>query len=98
MVWSFLPDSMLYSLGITYFPDKYWAVALPTWILVTLATFFFWYCCINLLNTEPLDSMKLVRDDKSVHISELTGPPGDIPPITDVPITEANRLMFLDNK
>jgi hypothetical protein len=27
---------LLHAMGITYYPDKYWAVAVPTWICVAV--------------------------------------------------------------
>ena len=29
LVWAFVPDATLRSFGISYYPNKYWAIAIP---------------------------------------------------------------------
>ena len=41
MLWAYTPDAVLEAHGITYYPAKYWAVALPAWVSVTVV-FVFW--------------------------------------------------------
>ena len=36
MIWAFVPDSILNEFGIYYIPDKYYAIAIPLWLLVSL--------------------------------------------------------------
>ena len=36
LLWAYLPESVLHAHGITYYPSKYWAVALPAWACVTV--------------------------------------------------------------
>eukprot|EP00434_Breviolum_minutum_P021721 symbB.v1.2.019173.t2/scaffold1559.1/size111769/6 len=33
LIWVFLPDEVLHSWGITYYPDKWWAVAVPVYLI-----------------------------------------------------------------
>ena len=39
LLWAYVPEHVLQELGVTYYPNKYWAVALPSHALVTLAAF-----------------------------------------------------------
>lgn len=41
--WAFTPGSVLEWHGITYYPSKYWAVAIPTWICVTVVAVYWVY-------------------------------------------------------
>ena len=70
LLWAYLPDPYLRAIGITYYPSKcemaplipthrvsYWALAVPTYVLVTLVFFVpLGYAAINLTITAPLDS------------------------------------------
>lgn len=41
VLWAFTPDRVLENHAITYYPSKYWAIALPTWVCVTVL-FVYW--------------------------------------------------------
>lgn len=43
VLWAFTPGSVLEWHGITYYPSKYWAVAIPTWICVTVIAVYWIY-------------------------------------------------------
>ena len=47
VVWSCTPDAILHWHGITYYPNKYWAIAIPTWMCVSVGTVYFLYSCLN---------------------------------------------------
>ena len=36
ILWAFVPDVVLHRHGITYYPSRYWAMAIPTWLCVTV--------------------------------------------------------------
>ncbi|XP_011293458.2 phosphatidylinositol N-acetylglucosaminyltransferase subunit P [Musca domestica] len=58
--WTFLPTKQL---GLTYLPDKYFAVLLPMLVLVGLAFFaFFIYPAINMSLTPDIDAFSSVAD------------------------------------
>lgn len=54
LAWAFTPDPILRLHGITWYPSKYWAVAVPVWLCVTLGTAFVLYECINWRHGERL--------------------------------------------
>lgn len=37
LVWAYTPEPYLRSLGITYYPSKYWALAVPSFVMVAVA-------------------------------------------------------------
>lgn len=36
LAWAYSPPQLLHSLGVTYYPSKWWALALPAWCCVAL--------------------------------------------------------------
>lgn len=97
LVWAIVPDQILHSIGLTYWPSKYWAVAIPIWALTALATFaFLIYPAINLLMTPDVDDVRTVTDKYAQPRKETA--PGGIPVVSDIPITEVCRKLYLSNR
>ncbi|XP_066591912.1 phosphatidylinositol N-acetylglucosaminyltransferase subunit P [Prorops nasuta] len=97
LVWAIVPDSILYELGLTYWPQKYWAIAIPIWTLTALATFaFIIYPSINLLMTPDIDDIKTITDK---YAQPATIPLSEgIPAVSDIPITEVCRKLYLSEE
>jgi len=59
-----LPSPFLHALGITYYPDRWWSLAMPAWIVMLLI---FIYVALLSYNVEyltlPLNSLECVVDD-----------------------------------
>ncbi|CAK9831402.1 Phosphatidylinositol N-acetylglucosaminyltransferase subunit P [Anthophora retusa] len=97
LVWAVIPDEILHSLGLTYWPSKYWAVAIPIWALTTLATFaFIIYPAINLSMTPDIDDIVTITDKYSCPRNETVS--SGIPPVYDIPITEVCRKLYLSKQ
>lgn len=43
IIWSFLPDDLLNSLGVYFYPDKTWALAIPSVFVMTLIFLILFY-------------------------------------------------------
>ena len=43
LLWAFLPDSWLAMMRFTYYPRRYWAIAVPTYLVTALLMFGFWF-------------------------------------------------------
>lgn len=61
LLWSFLPSPFLHQLGIYYFPDRWWALAVPAWtvmlviyIYVALASYNTGYLTLSMDSVECL--------------------------------------------
>jgi|NOAtaT_7_FD_contig_21_10048808_length_818_multi_4_in_0_out_0_1 phosphatidylinositol glycan class P protein len=92
LVWAFIPEPWLHSAGLTYWPQTYWAIAIPAFITTGILIFaFVLYPSINLLLTLPLDDIRTVRDD---HSKFIPGP--GIAPISDLPLTQVCRRLYKD--
>lgn len=60
-MWAYLPDEVLESYGITYYPSKYWALAIPSMMVTTFTFSSIFYRAINFISTAPLDSLDTIR-------------------------------------
>jgi hypothetical protein len=56
LIWAYVPDEILHSLGITYYPNRYWALAMPVWIMTFVWFVFISFMTINMMNTPSFDS------------------------------------------
>ncbi|XP_039821784.1 phosphatidylinositol N-acetylglucosaminyltransferase subunit P-like isoform X2 [Panicum virgatum] len=56
LAWAYTPEPVLRSLGITYYPSKYWALAVPSFVIVAVALSMAIYMGLNFVATPPLTS------------------------------------------
>lgn len=94
LIWAFIPDDILYSLGLTYWPQKYWAIAVPIHFLVTLALFVFcFYPSVNLTLIPYMNDMRILQDDYSLEQREQYQQ--GIPAVSDLHISDVCRNLYL---
>lgn len=69
LFWAFVPDDFLENnLGLTYVPDKYFAMFLPMVVMVALMFFaFLIYPALNLSITPDVDDVSTIRDKYSIR-------------------------------
>ncbi|RLV90371.1 Meiotically up-regulated protein [Spathaspora sp. JA1] len=112
--WTILPETILHKLSIYYYPDRYWALAIPTYSLMLMA---FIYWVLALYNTEvltlPLNDIRTIVDEHS-HFpgQELEGKltrdqlrqkaceyVHDAPSgVWDLPISLVNEVLYNDSE
>ena len=73
LAWAYTPEALLHDLGITYYPDKYWALAVPIWICVTVLYGAWMYEGINRMSVKPTDAVELMEDSWGIP-RRLDGP------------------------
>ena len=62
VAWALLPSQTLHYIGVTYYPSRYYAIALPAYVLVVYALSGIAYIGINMMNTNDPEDMATVRD------------------------------------
>ncbi|GLG99003.1 Phosphatidylinositol N-acetylglucosaminyltransferase subunit P, partial [Gryllus bimaculatus] len=73
--------------GVSYLPQKYWAVALPIYVGVSVAVFVFIYPALNLMLTPPFNDLRTICDSHAVDVNVKPKQTG-IPPVSDIPISD----------
>ncbi|KAH8165559.1 hypothetical protein CIB48_g2704 [Xylaria polymorpha] len=64
LLWAYLPSPFLHALGIYYYPNRWWALAIPAFITMLIV---YIYVALALYNTEvltlPLTSIETIVDE-----------------------------------
>ena len=99
ILWAFLPKSLLWYVGVTYYPSKYWAIAFPSLMIFTGLFTLLAYAGINLCITPSLDSFSTFMDKfsrKPRDRSQRTNleDHGRVPAVSDLPLSVVNKLFF----
>ncbi|CDW85149.1 gpi-c transferase subunit p [Stylonychia lemnae] len=66
LIWCYVPTSILNQWGIYYYPNKYYAIAFPTWFLVTVVSGIMLYVSVAMIHCHPKHSFKTMQDYASV--------------------------------
>lgn len=98
LIWALVPDPVLHALGLTYWPQKYWALAVPIHLLVTLFLFVaFIYPAINLILIPPLNDVRIISDEFSISPDSGSNTNRGIPAVSDLPIADVCKNLYLNS-
>lgn len=95
--WAIVPDATLEALGLTFFPQKYWAVALPIYCGVVFFVFVtLIYPGLGLCCTPFSDDKRNETDEFAVYHPKTASNQDDskhIPLLGDMPLSEVKKLL-----
>lgn len=76
VVWAFFPKDFLRNLGITYYPSRYYAIALPAYLLTSYALLCVAYIGWNMMHTNDPEDFATMRDEQSpaVEVTPILPP------------------------
>ncbi|KAH6772874.1 Phosphatidylinositol N-acetylglucosaminyltransferase [Perilla frutescens var. hirtella] len=99
IIWAYVPDNWLHSVGIYYYPSRYWALAVPTYMMVTIILAITLYIGMNFMATPPPTSLNTMFDEFSREpLNGVASTDADdeqpIEPISDIGINKINEIMF----
>ncbi|KAH8194743.1 hypothetical protein TruAng_011085 [Truncatella angustata] len=64
LLWAYLPSPFLHALGIFYYPNRWWALAVPAFLTMLIVYIYVALACYNTeYLTLPLGSLETVVDD-----------------------------------
>lgn len=104
IAWATLPERLLTEWGITYYPDRWWSVALPGYFLLLALFVPLVYLGVNLAHTLPPDDLRTIRDghtiaqqrkkEKARSENGSEGEAGRVSEIADIPLERLNELLY----
>ena len=94
LIWAWVPDHILQNAGLTYYPAKWWAISLPTHLIVSMFFSFAMYSASFFIIAPPLNSISLIRDSHSEGAKADENGKFDILNAHDLPLSFVNSLMF----
>lgn len=73
ILWSYLPSPFLHQLGIYYYPNRWWSLAIPAWLVMTLVYIYVALACYNTgYLTLPMISIENIVDE-AANIAVIDG-------------------------
>ena len=84
-------------LGISYYPDRYWAVAGPAVFVVLFWYYWSTYTILYMRNTKRLDSLHALTDEMSKGgtsaLGSLSDTSSSVPPMCDIPVDVSSKAL-----
>ncbi|KAH9975315.1 PIG-P-domain-containing protein [Lactifluus volemus] len=103
-LWAILPDDWIIWLGVSWYPNREWALLVPAWTIVTVLLTYFTYFSMAIRGTPAFSELSAFTDsraqysDSSVPNPYLAyAPPNAVPEAYDIPIGLVNRVLYDTN-
>ncbi|KAJ8931319.1 hypothetical protein NQ314_015781 [Rhamnusium bicolor] len=70
LIWALVPEEYFELIGITFLPQRYWAIAVPIYFLIVLTIFaFIIYPSLGLCMTPSVNDLRTFRDEAGTKIN-----------------------------
>ncbi|PPQ66543.1 hypothetical protein CVT26_009516 [Gymnopilus dilepis] len=105
ILWALLPDEWIVWLGVTWYPNREWAILIPSWTIVVVLLTYISYFAIALRATPAFNEMSAVTDSRNALPSDedrhynpyfASAEPDAIPELYDIPIGVVNSVLYYD--
>ncbi|KAI0346409.1 PIG-P-domain-containing protein [Trametopsis cervina] len=102
LLWALLPDTYLIWLGVSWYPNREWAVLLPAYSVVVVLLTYCAYFALALAGTPSFSDVSTLTDSKA-HLPDADASPNPylaharpnaIPAMYDIPIGLVNRVVY----
>ena len=93
-LWAITPDSWLVAVGVAYYPAKYWAIALPCQLCVSVVLFYWMYDGLNrAFVLSPSHGAQI--SDAFANVGEPDKPSErSIPSLVDLDMRHVCRVLY----
>jgi hypothetical protein len=101
LAWALIPDSLLHRWGITYYPSKYYAIAIPAYSLSMMCFIIVGYIAWNMVHTLSPEDPRTMCDSAAVRLISAKyikcGRHDSIPEAKDMDPVDLSRAMAMHN-
>lgn len=92
LMWAYIPRSYQEWMGLTYWPNKFFAVAIPPFLCVLFLGSYVLYEGLIFINTAPVDSPDIISNSQKEDYDCLS--PETITPIEELSIIDVNKSLY----
>ncbi|KAG8698018.1 hypothetical protein FRC08_006179 [Ceratobasidium sp. 394] len=103
LFWALLPDKVIRGIGITWYPNREWALLIPSYAVFLVLLTYFTYFALAIYATPSYSELKTITDQHShPHVqafqTDMSGAPHSIeepiPQAYDLPIGFVNQVLY----
>ncbi|CAF0790025.1 unnamed protein product [Adineta ricciae] len=95
VLWAYLPNDWFEKIGLTYYPHKYWSIAIAVLVLTLLIGIVLGNCLVNSFSVPSLNSMVLIHDQHTRKTKHDESSDADaIPPVADLDLSFVNQVLY----
>ncbi|KAI0295772.1 PIG-P-domain-containing protein [Russula brevipes] len=102
-LWAILPDEWIAWLGVSWYPNREWALLVPAWTIVTVLLTYFTYFSMAIRGTPTFSDISTYTgtgqypDPGAPNPYHAYARPNSIPEAYDIPIGLVNRVLYVKN-